>query len=48
MDIYNIGFSPIKKDNIKIQRLFIKEKKIIIRGKRIIKNDILIKKSNIF
>jgi len=37
--IYNIGYSPVKKNNINIQRLTKKEKNIIFRGKRYIDNN---------
>jgi len=38
-EIYNIGYSPTKNNNINNQRLIKYEKKIIIKGKRYIIND---------
>ena len=36
---YNIGFSPVNDYKKPSQRIFYKQKKIIIKGKRIIKED---------
>jgi hypothetical protein len=40
---YNIGFSPVNDYKKTYQRVFYKQKKIIIKGKRFIKEDKLTK-----
>ena len=44
--IYTIGYSPIKNNSINTQRIIKYEKKIIIKGKRYISNNISNKYKN--